>query len=129
MKKKLLILSLITFLTITAEFLHAEPKINMVGDWSGSPDCVVSFYQDDGSTIDGNCDNGNFNHVISGRYSRNDENKIDITITRDDVRQKCKTSVKGYLKILDNNTIKMWQQGWDGCGVDTPSGSQVWQRK
>jgi len=114
------ILSIATLL-----FSGTTYAFNIVGEWSGSPDCPLHFYQDDGKTIEGDCDNGAYNHIIKGTYSSSD--RIDITIKRIDP-DKCITTVRGYIKVINDNKVKIQQQGWDGCGVRTKPGSQIWNR-
>lgn len=125
MKISKLLANLALILSTATLPAYAKP-FNVVGEWSGSPDCPIVFYRDDGVSIEGNCDNGSFDHVIKGTYAN--ENLINITLTRIDPNG-CRTSVKGYLQVLNPYTMRMSQQGWNGCGVRTGPGGQTWQRK
>lgn len=98
----------------------------MVGNWSGSPGCPIVFTHDDGQTVDGNCNNGGFHHLIHGTYASGDT--INITVTRIDLSNNCSTSVPGNIHIHDNNHVTFSQEGWNGCGVKTGPGSQEWHR-
>jgi len=91
-------------------------SFNLIGDWSGSPDCPLIIYEDDGKNIKGNCDNGSYSHVINGSYAS--ENKISVIVTRKDPNN-CKTSVRGFIQVIDKNHLKYSQEGWNGCGVRT----------
>jgi hypothetical protein len=102
-------------------------SFSMMGNWRGSPDCPITFYKDDGRDVEGNCDNGSYNHIIRGSYSRRNPNRISTTITRIDPNR-CETSVSGYIEVINNNHVKSWQTGWDGCGVRTQPGTQDWYR-
>jgi hypothetical protein len=106
--------------------VKAQSQFSMNGDWSSGSDCPITFYRDDGHSVEGNCDNGTVNHVVLGTYSS--PNRIDITIKRIDPNQ-CETSVPGYIQVINENTVKYWQQGWNGCGVRTPPATQRWSRK
>lgn len=114
------------FLITIPIVVEARPDFSMIGDWSGSSDCPITFYRDNGKSVEGNCDNGSTNHVVRGKYSS--EERIDITITRTDPNS-CVTSVQGYIQVIDTNTVKYWQQGWNGCGVRTRPATQEWSRK
>jgi len=105
---------------------HEErKKISMVGSWAGSPDCTVVFYNDNGEDIEGRCDNNGYSHRIKGTYT--DPSNIVVTVTRVDPNN-CATNTRGYIKINDNNSATYGQNGWDGCGIKTGSGTQSWSR-
>lgn len=127
--KKLVSLLVLSGLAITPTLLQNSPvyagSLNMVGEWSGSPDCPIFFYLDDGQNVRGDCDNGSYDHNIIGRYVG--EETISITLERIDP-QKCKTSVQGYITKIGYNQVRMRQEGWNGCGVRTKPGSQVWTK-
>lgn len=101
-------------------------SFKMTGNWTGSPDCPIVFYQDDGRTVYGDCNNGSYNHIFRGTYST--PNSIALTITRIDPNQ-CQTSVTGNIQVINGNTVNYSQAGWNGCGVTTPPGSQTWTRR
>jgi len=106
--------------------IHSLQKpISIVGSWAGSPDCTVVFYKDDGNEVEGDCDNTGYKHHIKGRYVATDN--IRITNVRTDPNN-CKTSVQGYIKINTENSLTYGQNGWNGCGVTTGSGTQSWSR-
>ena len=117
---------------ITTALLQAPQayagSFNIIGEWTGSPDCQINFLDDDGTTIEGNCDNGSFNHIIQGSYSTKDPNRINITVTRIDYSTGCKTSVRGYIRVIDNDNVRFWQEGWHGCGVNTAPATSTWTR-
>jgi hypothetical protein len=101
-------------------------SFSMVGNWvSSQPDCPIIFYQDDGRNVEGDCDNGAYNHEIVGNYST--PNRIDVTVTRTDPNN-CRTSVRGYIRVIDKNNVRYWQEGWNGCGVTTKPATQHWHR-
>ena len=92
---------------------------SLVGRWSGSPDCTLIFSSDDGKRVEGSCDNAGFQHKFAGDYLS--PTKIRIRITRVDRRTGCSTSIGGELEMVDSNTIRVRQEGWNGCGVRTDS--------
>lgn len=126
MRRRVSVVLTTGFLIATPIAVEARPDFSMIGEWSGSPDCPITFYRDDGKNAEGNCDNGTVSHDIKGQYSS--EARIDVTITRTDPNG-CVTSVPGYIQLIDTNTVKYWQRGWNGCGVRTPPATQVWSRK
>jgi hypothetical protein len=104
----------------------AQGKFSILGDWSGSPDCPITFYRDNGTSVYGNCDNGSYQHIFQGEYTGT--NRINLTVTRIDPK-KCRTNAMASLKILGPDIVKYSQEGWHGCGVNTGPGSQVWERR
>ncbi len=92
-------------------------KFSLVGTWTGSQDCTMVFYKDDGKNIEGSCDNAGFIHRFTGAYS--DPENINISINRIDRKTKCETQVTGYIKIIGQHNIEVGQLGWNGCGVTT----------
>jgi hypothetical protein len=125
----LLIPLFLTSLSIAAISLQFRPayadSFSMIGEWAGSSDCPITFYKDDGGSVEGNCDNGSYNHIFSGNYSN--PSQISLTLTRIDPNH-CVTSVPGYIQVINNNHVKYWQGGWDGCGVRTQPVTQDWYR-
>ncbi|MBX9252692.1 hypothetical protein H1Q63_01565 [Desmonostoc muscorum CCALA 125] len=108
------------------ESTSQENSFNLMGDWSGSSDCPITIYEDNGEDVKGNCEKDSYSHVFSGRYSSG--NKISLTITRIDPKN-CKTSVRGFIQVIDNDHVKYSQEGWNGCGVRTaPVARQDWFR-
>ena len=123
---KRLFLSLITIAaTATIPSAMLGQSFSMIGSWQGSPDCPIEFYRDNGSYVEGSCDNGAFNHIIRGTYAGS--GRINTTTERIDP-QRCSTTVRGYIQILSNNRVKYWQNGWNGCGVRTAPATQYWTR-
>ncbi|MBX9252696.1 hypothetical protein H1Q63_01585 [Desmonostoc muscorum CCALA 125] len=103
-----------------------QNSFNLMGDWSGSSDCPITIYEDNGENIKGNCDNGSYSHVFRGRYSNG--NKISLIVTRKDPNN-CETSVSALIQVIDSNHVKYSQEGWNGCGVRTrPVVNQDWFR-
>jgi hypothetical protein len=124
---KLRVSLLITaFLVVLQAQANAQPKFSMRGDWAGSPDCPITFYRDDGRQVDGNCDNGSFNHRFQGTYASPDT--IELRVSRTDPNN-CTTYTGAYIEIINRYTVKYRQQGWNGCGVRTGPGSQIWTRR
>lgn len=106
--------------------VNAAP-FSLVGHWDAGPDCPLEIYQDDGKTIKANCDDGRTSHKLSGRYEGRNNRRITFTITRRDLKG-CETNVDGYMEVLDENRIKAWQEGWDGCGVRTKPVQKILSR-
>lgn len=106
--------------------LYAQQYFSLRGDWAGSPDCPITFYRDDGSRVEGNCDNVSFNHRFIGTYV--DSNTIELRVYRTDPN-KCTTDVDAYIEVINRNIVKYRQQGWNGCGVRTAPSSQIWTRQ
>ena len=123
MYKKIAI-GFITLIPALSQHVYAS-DFNIMGVWSGSPDCSVVFTEDDGEDVFGNCDNNSYKHAISGSYVG--KNNIRITVTRTDPA-KCTTSVSGHIKIRGKNNLIFSQKGWNGCGVSTSTGTQHWSR-
>jgi len=120
------VLSLITIAaTAISPSVTLAQSFSMIGSWQGSPDCPIEFYRDNGRYVEGNCDNGAFNHIVRGKYA--DSRRINITTERIDPKG-CSTTVTGYIQILSDNRVKYWQNGWNGCGVRTPPATQYWTR-
>lgn len=122
---KRFLFSLITIASIAASPSVLAQSFSMIGSWSGSPDCPIEFYRDNGNNIEGSCDIGTVNHIFRGKYVGS--NRIDTTTERIDTKG-CSTIVRGYIQVLNSNRVKYWQNGWDGCGVRTPPGTQYWNR-
>jgi len=98
---------------------------SLVGDWLGSPVCTLTFRLDNGKNVDGSCNTDSVRHEFAGIYDADD--KVRITITRIDPEQ-CKTSAPGYIRIENDDTIEVSQDGWDGCNVKTGSARTRLQR-
>jgi hypothetical protein len=98
---------------------EARKYRSLVGTWLSRSQtlCTLTFQTDDGKNVEGSCDNIGFIHKFAGVY--NTETSIKITITRIDRESGCSTTVKGNIEIVDNNTIEVSQDGWDGCDVKT----------
>jgi hypothetical protein len=98
-----------------------SPKTNdrftLLGKWTGSRDCTVRFFLDDGKNIKGVCDIGVVSHSLTGTYL--DNRSITLRNVRRD-QKGCETNVDGTIIFRDKNTIEYSQAGWDGCGVRTP---------
>jgi trypsin-like peptidase len=102
----------------------ASPRTSLVGPWQGSPFCPLIFSTDDGKRIEGNCDNEGFLHKFVGDYFS--PTKVRLRITRIDRKTGCSTTVSGELEVIDHNTIRVRQDGWNGCGVRTePAATQL----
>ncbi|MDB9394210.1 MAG: hypothetical protein GPJ00_06175 [Microcystis aeruginosa W13-18] len=99
---------------------------NLVGSWTGSPDCPINIYRDDGRRVLGDCYNGTYDHIFIGRYSGND--RINLKVYRIDPND-CITSVNASLRVINSDRLSYQQQGWSGCGVQTPGASQTWVRR
>ena len=95
------------------------------GDWLGAPNCTLVFRLDDGKNVEGSCNTAGVRHEFVGVYQAND--RVQITITRIDPDQ-CKTTVPGYVRIENDDTIEVSQDGWDGCQVKTGPASTRLQR-
>lgn len=108
---------------------YAQPEyfnlVGRVGSWTGSPDCRIHFYRDDGRRVLGDCYNGTYDHIFIGRYSSN--NRINLEVYRIDPND-CITSVNATLKVINDDKLSYHQQGWSGCGVETNDVDQTWVR-
>jgi TIR domain len=89
---------------------------SLVGNWLGAPDCTLVFRLDNGKNVAGSCNTAGVRHEFAGLYEADD--RVRITITRIDPDQ-CKTTVPGYVRIENDDTIEVSQDGWDGCQVKT----------
>lgn len=96
----------------------------LVGTWLGAG-CTLVFLKDDGAEVEGNCDNIGVRHKFNGRYTA--DNKVEITITRID-QNKCATTAKGFVTIVNSDAIDVFQEGWNGCGVRTGPAATRLQR-
>src|SRR4051812_40551465 len=63
-------------------YVNIAQRYNMVGSWSGSADCTIVFYKDDGQNVAGNCNNEGVSHHFEGTYTSSDT--IQLIITRTD---------------------------------------------
>jgi hypothetical protein len=97
---------------------------SLVGDWLGSDTCTLTFRLDDGRNVEGSC-NTAVRHEFAGVYETGD--RVRITITRIDPEQ-CKTTAAGYIRVENDDTIEVSQDGWDGCNVKTGSARTRLQR-
>jgi len=95
----------------------SRPYGSLFGRWSGASGCTLVFRKDDGSDVEGSCDDINVRHQVTGFYVGDDS--VAIVITRIDEKQ-CSTIVSGYVKIESRDVIEAVQDGWNGCGVQTP---------
>jgi hypothetical protein len=100
----------------TAPKPSSRKYASLVGDWLGAPNCTLVFRLDDGKNVEGSCNTAGVRHEFAGVYQAND--RVQITITRIDPDQ-CKTTVPGYVRIENDDTIEVSQDGWDGCQVKT----------
>ena len=100
-------------------------QYTMLGNWTGSPDCSIKFYEDNGSMVEGICDNGSYAHVFTGKYIN--DTKIMGATTRIDPAG-CKTDVAMDIEFITPDLVIYSQDGWNGCRVETSSGRQVWRR-
>jgi hypothetical protein len=100
--------------------VKAPPEaISLVGRWEGaSHGKEVGFVMDDQKHVEGSSDAGGYFHKLVGTYSN--ANTINMTIERKDPAG-CVTSVSGYIKVIGRNSIEVFQEGWNGCGVRTDS--------
>ncbi|MEO5742380.1 MAG: serine protease [Vicinamibacterales bacterium] len=89
---------------------------SLVGDWLGSDTCTLTFRLDNGRNVEGSCNTAAVRHEFSGVYDTDD--RVRIMITRIDPDQ-CKTTVAGYIRVENDDTIEASQDGWDGCNVKT----------
>jgi hypothetical protein len=98
-------------------FYAASRRTSLEGAWNGSNDCTLFFTTDDGMYFEGNCDNSAFKHKWVGDYRSRSLAKLKIT--RTNIMANCTTDVAGELEILDRNTIRLNQDGWNGCDAHT----------
>jgi hypothetical protein len=98
--------------------ISASPRkyASLVGNWLGAPSCTLVFRVDNGKNVEGSCNSGGIRHEFAGVYQADD--RVRVTITRIDPNQ-CKTTVPGYVRIENDDTIEVSQDGWDGCQVKT----------
>lgn len=102
---------------------------NLSGRWTGSSACQYIEFNDSGSAVMGNCNNSGFHHLINGQYIGS--SMIQGAITRVDLSNNCKLTIRASITIMDDNQIEFTQyDGWNGCGVATGHGqySEVWKR-
>ena len=92
-------------------------EFSLVGEWAGSPDCMVRISKDDGNSLQGNCDTATVLHEVTGTYI--DSRNINIIITRTDLGNRCATKVVGTIRIVASDRLEMGSNGWNGCGVTT----------
>ena len=91
---------------------------SLVGVWLGAPSCTLIFRLDNGTNVEGSCNTvgAGVRHEFAGIYQASD--RVQVTITRMDPDQ-CKTTVPGYVRIENDDTIEVSQDGWNGCQVKT----------
>jgi hypothetical protein len=77
--------------------------------------------------VEGYRDTGIY-HKITGSYKCSGCNEIDVRVERIDGNG-CVTYNYGTLTIIDQKTIRAYYPtGWDGCGVKTGPGGELWRR-
>jgi hypothetical protein len=111
---------------MASAFSVSAYSYNMVGSWTGSPDCPIQFWQDDGYRVAGNCDNGSYDHQFRGTYFSS--NTISGSVTRYDPAG-CKTTTHFVITFIKSGLVMYEQGGWRGCGVITGPGTQTWRKK
>ena len=99
--------------------------LSLAGDWLGAPSCTLVIRVDDGKNIEGSCDMAGVRHMFAGVYKADDH--VQITITRID-QNRCTTKAPGYVRIQNDDTIEVSQDGWDGCDVQTGPARTTLQR-
>ncbi|MCG7866787.1 MAG: hypothetical protein JAY74_10490 [Candidatus Thiodiazotropha taylori] len=97
-----------------------SPEISLVGKWKpeaeGDIGCSnVVIHKDEDGSIEGNCDNPAYKHNIKGTYS--DSQHIKVVVTRLSLKSNCTTKAKGSYKVINENTLEYYQEGWDGCNA------------
>ena len=104
----------------------AQRKFSIAGSWAGAPACQVLFSTDDGENVEGSCDGGGYRHKVSGTYV--DAANIRIIITRTDPTG-CVTNARGFIKIINRDSVEMGQEGWHGCNVTSGSVTTLLSRQ
>lgn len=106
-----------------------QQNFSMFGSWSdANATCSIEVYQDDGKSIRGTCDKGGYSHRFTGSYEGKERKRITLVNVRRDPKG-CVTTVHGYIEILGENTVRYWQEGWDGCEVRTDPAERIWHRR
>ncbi len=93
-------------------------EFSLVGNWKpeaqGNIGCsYVVVHKDEDGNVEGNCDNPGYKHNIKGSYV--DSRHIKVVVTRVSLAGNCMTKANGGYKIIDEDTLEYYQEGWDGC--------------
>ena len=102
----------------------APVQVNLVGRWTNA-DCPLFITRDTGKRIEGDCDNS-IRHHLEGTYVSARE--IAVKVTRIDTKG-CSTTMNTRIRVLDDSTIENRNEGWNGCGVQTPPSTTRHQRR
>ena len=127
MKTKTLVFSFSAVVLLSSVSVVSAANLN--GQWTGSPTCQYSEFNDNGSVVMWKCNNSGFHHLFEGQYAN--PSVIQGRLTRVDLGKNCRLTVPASITIMGDNQIQITQyDGWNGCGVATGhgQGSEIWTR-